>query len=92
MSQQVKLTALDSLCDITNIKNIFLKLCRILSNVERFDPQTGVWEEMAPLEVGRMGVAAAQYKDRIWVCGGMTCAKKSILSQRVDCYDTQSNM
>ncbi|XP_067005095.2 actin-binding protein IPP-like [Anabrus simplex] len=68
------------------------RMGRILSSVERFDPISGAWEEVAPLGVGRMGVAATKFRELIWVAGGMTCSKKSPLSKVVECYDTRQNI
>ena len=60
--------------------------------MERFDHTTGVWEEIAPLETGRMGIAATKFRDLIWVAGGMTASKKSPLCRNVECYDPQRNV
>ncbi|PSN38305.1 hypothetical protein C0J52_19160 [Blattella germanica] len=65
---------------------------RVLSSVERFDPVTGDWEEVAPLETGRMGLAATKFRDFIWVAGGMTACKKRPLSRNVERYDPQHNI
>lgn len=64
----------------------------VLSSVERFDPATGVWEEMAPMIEGRMGLAAAKFRDLIWVAGGMTGNRKRKVTHSVECYDTRRNM
>jgi hypothetical protein len=65
---------------------------RVLSSVECFDPLTELWVEVAPLEVGRKGVAATKFQDLIWVAGGVTAAKNNSLCRNVDCYDAQRNV
>jgi hypothetical protein len=48
-----------------------------------------MWAEVAPLEVGRKGVAATMFRDLIWVAVGMTAAMKNPLCRNADCCDGQ---
>ena len=60
--------------------------------MECFDTVTGVWDAVAPLETGRMGIAVTKFKDLIWVAGGMTASKRNPLCRNVECYDPHRNV
>ena len=49
---------------------------RPLSTVERFDPASGVWEAVRPIQIARRGCTATVAKGRIYISGlkGLLCA------------------
>lgn len=48
---------------------------------------------MRPMNAARIGPATSQYRELIWVGGGMTnsSTKKEALTREVECYDPLSN-
>lgn len=64
---------------------------RVLRSVEKFDPKTGNWSEVRSMNVCRMAVACAKYREYIWVAGGMTGEKKKPVCKIVECYNSKTN-
>ncbi|KAK4875627.1 hypothetical protein RN001_012049 [Aquatica leii] len=64
---------------------------RTLASVEKFVPEVGTWEFVAPLQTPRMGIACTKYRNYIWVAGGMSGSRHNPLSDTVECYDTKKN-
>lgn len=42
----------------------------IVGSVERLNPQTGIWEAVAPLRTARSRHAAVEFRGKIYVVGG----------------------
>ena len=59
-----------------------------LSSVERYDPATNAWEEVAPMMAARVNLAAAALDGKLYVVGGNT--EIEALSS-VERYDPATN-
>ena len=44
---------------------------RVLRSVERFDPITNAWEQLAPMLTARVGCSAAVLDGELYVAGGV---------------------
>ncbi|XP_062526465.1 uncharacterized protein LOC101738452 isoform X2 [Bombyx mori] len=64
---------------------------KVLRSVEKFDPKSGSWSEVRPMNVARMAMGCLKYRDYIWVAGGMTGDKKRPVSKIVECYNSRTN-
>lgn len=62
-----------------------------LNTVERFDPEQGVWNFVAPMYYPRAGIACAKYRNYIWAAGGTADLKRNILLDVVESYNVRTN-
>ena len=60
-----------------------------LSSVERYDPATNAWEEMAPMAVRRRSLAVAVLDGKLYAVGGMDDNFDALSS--VERYDAATN-
>ncbi len=59
---------------------------------ERFDPQTGEWEQIASLLTPRFALSAVNYQGRIYTMGGVACTPEGFRNfDHLECYDPASN-
>jgi len=61
-----------------------------LSSVERYDPATNAWEEVAPMGSGRQSPAVAVLDGKLYVVGGWGNGFHDCLSS-VERYDPSTN-
>jgi len=59
-----------------------------LATVEKYDPKTDSWAEVAKLQQARAHVCCIGYMGKLWAIGGYDGEHAS---QRVECYDPASN-
>lgn len=80
---------------MSRIFTILLPLsCRVLSSVERYDPNSDKWETVSPLNCPRLGAGVAIHRGRIIAAGGYGRVKKSKgfrILKSVECYDDKSD-
>ena len=61
----------------------------ITTCVQRFDPHTRVWADMAPMQLARWASAGCVLDNKLYIIGGRSGGKVAMVE--VECYDIQNN-
>lgn len=63
--------------------------CSFLASVEMYDMDSDSWKEVRSLSFARAGLAAAEFKGRIWIAGGLIAP--NIATNNVEYYTVSRN-
>lgn len=63
----------------------------VVDELQRYDPTTGKWEELAPMPTARQGVGVAAVAGKLYVIGGANQVTSDTMFRQVEEYDPATN-